>query len=297
MGDGAPSVLTIVNLGTEGSYGGGASSPIVVPITGGSATGLYEPILDQGKRGIAARDFGSYKGPVRAEASLEGDAYNAVIDILAASIIGAGGSLSSSPSSLGMILSGGSGSAKAVGLGVTDLTIRFNRAEGALTYSASMIGQKVTSEAALSVAHDVGKPLMGWNCTITMGDVVGCLIEGEWSLSREWALLYCGTATPGGIGEEYPSNIYAGPLEVTARFTVDFVGQADLDVAIDKTQGAVTTVFEDEDDANTLTIAAPLMDYADGPFELDHSGTFVTLVYSCRALYKTADSSGPITIT
>ena len=293
MGSGASSVLTIVNLGTEGSYGGGASSPIVVPITGGSATGLYEPVLDQGKRGIAARDFGSYKGPARAEASLEGLVYNSVIDVLAASIIGAGGTLSSSPSTLGMILSGGSGSAAAVGLGVTELTIRFNRAEGALTYSASMTGQKVTSEAALGVAHDVSKPLMGWNNTISLGGVTGCLVEGEWSLSREWGLLYCGT----GADAEYPSNIYAGPLEVTARFTIDFVGQADLDVAINKTQGAVSTAFSDEDDANTLTIASPLMDYADGPFELDHSGTFVTLVYSCRALYNTSNDTGPITIT
>jgi len=290
---GASSVLTIANLGTEGSYGGGAAAPIVVPITGGSATGLYEPILDQGKRGIAARDFGSYKGPVRAEASIEGFAYNSVIDILAASIVGTAGSLSSSPSTLGMILSGGSGSIEAVGLGVTELTISFNRAEGALTYSASMIGQKATSESTIATAHDVSKPLMGWNCTISLGGVTGCLIEGEWSLSREWALLYCGT----GADAAYPSNAFAGPLEVTSRFTVEFEGQADIDVAIDKTQGAVSTAFSDEDGANTLTIAGPLVDYADGPLELDHGGTFVTLVYSCRALYKASTDEGPITIT
>lgn len=293
MGDGNTSALVIASLGTEVSYGGGASSAIVVPITGGAVAGLYEPVLDQGKRGIAARDFGSYKGPARAEASIEGLAYKDVIDVLAASIVGSGGALSSSPSTLGMILSGGSGSAKAVGLGATELTVRFNRAEGALTYSASMTGKKATSEAALATSHDVGKPLMGWNCTVSVGGVTGCLIEGEWSLSREWALLYCGT----GADAEYPSNAYAGPLEVTARLTVEFVGQADLDVAIGKTQGAVSTAFSDEDDGDMITIAAPLMDYADGPFELDHSGTFVTLVYSCRALYDTNNEEGPITIT
>ena len=294
MGSGSSSALTLANLGSESSYGSGADTGvIVVPITGGSATGLYEPVLDQGKRGKAARDFASYKGPVRAEASLEGFAYDDVITHLASSIIGSGGSLNSSPLTLGMTLSCGNGAVKAVGLGVTELTIRFNRAEGALTYSASMIGQKVTSEVVLATSHDVAKPPMGWNCTISLGGVTGCLIEGEWSLSREWALLYCGT----GASAEYPSNAYAGPLEVTARFTVDFVGQADLDVAINKTQGAVSTAFLDEDDANGVTIAAPLFDYADGPFELDHSGTFVTLVYSGRALYKTADDTGPITIT
>lgn len=293
MGEGAPSVLTIANLGTEASYGAGAASPIVVPITGGGASGLYEPILDQGLRGIAARDFGSYKGPARAEASLEGLVFKSVIDILKASIIGSGGTLSSSPSTLGMILSGGSGSIEAVGLGVTELTIRFNRAEGALTYSASMIGQRATSESALGVSHDVSKPLLGWNCTISLGGVTGSLVEGEWSLSREWALLYAGT----GANAEFPSNAYAGALEVTARFTIDFSTSADLDVALDKTQGAVSTAFSDEDDANTVTIAAPLMDYADGPIELDSSGTYITLVYSCRALYNIAGGTGPITIT
>ena len=292
MGSGAPSVLTIAKIGTEGSYGAGTTT-LVVPITGGGASGLYEPVLDQGLRGVAARDFGSYKGPARAEASLEGLVYKTVIDILKASIIGSGGTLSSSPSTLGMILSGGSGAIWAKGLGVTELTLRFNRAEGALTYSASMIGQRAISTSALGVLHQVGKPLMGWKAAITIGSLSGCLIEGEWSLSREWALLYCGT----GDNAAFPSNAYAGALEATARMTIDFTASADLDVALNKTQGAVTTAFSDEDGSNTITVAAPLMDFADGPIELDSSGTFITLVYSCRALYKTADGTGPISIT
>ena len=291
MGSGAPSVLTIGKIGVESGYGAGTTT-LTVPITGGGASGLYEPILDQGKRGIPARDFGSYKGPARAEASLEGDAFKDVIDILKASIIGSGGSLSSSPSTLGMILSGGSGAAHAKGLGVTELTLRWSRAEGPVTYSASMLGQKAVKASTLSAAHDVGKPLVGWKTVVTVGEITGCSVEGELSLSRPWALLYCGT----GDDAAFPSNAYAGPLEVTGRLTVDFSTSADLDVAFNKEQGDVTIAFADEDGSDDVTATMPEVDFSDGPVEIDHSGEFITLVFSIRAVYDTDAESGPISI-
>jgi len=292
MGEGTPSSLSIAKLGLEGAYGAGTAT-LVVPFTAAGLAGLFDPVLDQGLRGIAAKDFGSYKGPARAEGSLEGYAFKPVIDMLVASIIGSGGILSSSPSTLGFTLADGTGAINGRGLGVTELTIRFNRAEGAVTYSASFLGQKVVPTGPIGTSHDVAKPPMGWKAVSSLAGVSGEVIEGEFSLSREWALFYGGS----GVDAAYASNAYAGPLEATGRFTVDFSLLADLDVVLNKTQGAVSVTVADEDGANGFTLDAPLADFGDGLFELDRSGVYVTLALSCRFLYDESTGQGPISIS
>lgn len=273
---GSPSTLCAMSIGG-----------VTVPITGGSVSGLHEPILDQGLRGVAAKDFGSYKGPFRAEVSAEGLANAAIIDQLATSIIGAAGSLSATPARLATALSCGGIGMSATECGVTELTIRFNRSEGAVTYSTSMLGWEVSTANVSALTAEI-KPLVGWITTISIGSVAGCVIEGEVSLSREWALLYCG-------GDQYASNSFAGGLECTARFTVEFDTSADATLALDHTKVAVTVTLNDEDSGDAVAIAMPEFYLSDGPVEIDSSGIYATLVFSGRAVYM--DGDGPVSIT
>ncbi len=278
MGSGAPSVLTAMSIGGT-----------TVPITGGSVSGLHEPILDQGLRGIAAKDFGSYKGPFRAEVSAEGLANSAVLISLATSIIGAGGTLSSSPARLAANLGSGGIGISATECGVTELTIRFNRSEGGVTYSTSMIGWEVTVGAGPSALTTEIKPLVGWNTTASVAGTGGvCVVEGEISLSREWALLYCG-------GDQYASNSYAGGLECTARFSLDFASGTALSGAIAHDKVAVTVALADEDGGSAVSIAMPNFYLSDSPVEIDFGGTYVMTVISGRAVYM--DATGPVSIS
>lgn len=276
MADGSPSTLCAMSIGG-----------VTVPITGGSVSGLHEPVLDQGLRGVAAKDFGSYKGPFRAEVSAEGLANAAVIAQFAGSIIGSGGSLSPTPLTLPVKLACGGQGLGATECGVTELTIRFNRAEGAVTYSTSMLGWAISITSVAQLTAEI-KPLIGWKTSISIGSVTGCVIEGEVSLSREWALLYCGS-------DEYATASYAGGLECTARFTVEFEEDADAMLAINHTQVAVTVILNDEDAGGAVTIAMPKFYLSDGPVEIDSSGIYATLVFSGRAVYM--DGSGPVSIT
>jgi len=281
MGEGVPSTLTLVKVGEEASYGAGTLTT-VIPVNPPSGSGAYEQILDQGLRGIPARDFGAYQGASRAEVTLEGIAYKAAMSFWT------GGMLSSTPASLAVGINDGGIAYVYTGLLVSELTVRYNSAEGFVTYSVNLIGKEMKSTASFATSHDVGEPPVGWATQVVgPGD---CAIEGEWTLSREIALLYCG-------GEQTPQNAYAGPLEVTARATFDFTSSALVTAFLNKTQGAFSTTFRDSKKNTIFAISAPKMDYGEGPLEIDRSGVYVTLAYSMRALYDLANMTGPVSFS
>jgi len=294
MGEGVPSALTLVKVGEEADYGDGTLTTII-PVNPPSATAPYEQILDQGLRGIAARDFAAYQGAGRVEATLEGPCYPEAMNFWAKGILGAAGFvLGSTPPSFAVAINDGGTAYVYKGLMVSELTIRYNAAEGLVTYSTNLIGQKMATTGAFATSHDVSDPPRGWMAYATMGVSPACVIEGEWTLSREIALLYCASSNVAAEAQ-YPKNAYAGPLEVTARATLDFTAAALVTRYLNKTQEAFQVAFTY--DAHGLTITAPKMDFGEGPVEIDRSGTYVTLAYSMRALYDLDTMTGPVTIT
>lgn len=274
MGEGVPASQSAVKIGTEGTWGDGGADTLI-PVTGVSVASVHENILDQGLRGFPARDFGAYQGPSRAEVSLEGLAFEEALSPLAACVIG-GAVVSSSPSSLTVAVSdGGIAAYEASGLLVSELSIRFSAAEGAVTYSASLVGKEIASIGAFGGPGIVEDPFVGW-----MAAGPANLIEGEWTFSREIGLLYTG----GGATGYLPTNAYAGPLEVTARATYDIAASSLIADFLNKVQSSYTVTFTNPDTAGTLAIAASKMDICDGPFEVDRTGVFVTVAFSMRAL-------------
>lgn len=293
MGEGTPACMSAVKISLEGSWGAGGAATLI-PVTGVSLTSPHEQILDQGFRGIPARDFGAYMGPVRAEASLEGLAFAEALEPLVNRMLGASGGagayeLGSSPSSLTIAVSDGSEAAyEGRGLMMSELSIRFSAAEGAVTYSASLIGKEIASVSTFAGPGTVEDPFLGWMASASLAGISAELIEGEWTFSREIGLLY--TAT-GGANPELPSNAYAGPLEVTARATFDFSEAALVESYLDKDQGQYAVTFTNPSPAATLAITMVKADLGDGPFEVDRTGVFTTLAYSMRAIYEIGDDT------
>ncbi len=185
---------------------------------------------------------------------------------------------------------GGSGGIgiSAANCGVTELTIRFNRSEGGVTYSTSMIGRTATVGAAPSALTDAIEPLVGWKTTAAVGGTGGaCVVEGEISLSREWALLYC-------AGTQYASNSYAGGLECTARFSLDHSASTALSGAVAHSKVAVSITLA-ADAGASVSISMPHFYLSDSPVEIDFGGTYAMTVISGRAVYL--DGEGPVSIS
>ena len=178
------------------------------------------------------------------------------------------------------------------GLKVAELSIRFSAAEGAVTYSASLIGKEIAAlGSAFAGPGTVKDPFMGWMAaSAALAGVDAALIEGEWTFSREVGLLY--SAAGGATPSEVPTNAYVGPLEVTARATFDFEEAALVESYLDKDQSAYSVTFNNTGTSETLAIAAALMDLGDGPFEIDRTGVFTTIAYSMRALYVIPEPAG-----
>ena len=275
MPDGGPSLLTIVKIGFESAFGDG-NVDTVAPVTAVSLRPANATVLDNAKRGVAAADFGAFQGPGRGEGSMEGMAYPEIFGRLAYAILGAGSAasatLGSDPPTLGIQGSyGGVVGLIGKGMCVTELTYRFNAAEGAATFSSSFLGKQVIGAGGtLVVSHDVTDPIMGWHGYSTFG----CITEGEFTLSREWGLLYCAN-TAAGENKKYAAGAYAGPLSVTGRLTVDLTAESQIDRFLDKTQDELVMTFTDpETSGGSIGFTFQKLDYADAPLDVDISGIF-----------------------
>jgi len=130
------------------------------------------------------------------------------------------------------------------------------------------------------------KPCVGWKTSVS--GLGNCVVEGEITLSREWALLYCG-------GDQYASNAYAGPLECTARFTTDFASTGDVNNVLSHGHGAVAVGFATDEGVSGGGISIPNFYFADGLSEIDTGGVYSRFVVSGRGTYE--DGDGPASIS
>ncbi len=295
--------LTKVGLAKEPSWGTTTAPTVLLPVAPPTFSLPFEQILDQGLRGIAAMDFGAYQGVGRAEASLAGPAYPELVGFFFKGILGAESktgetapythtfSLASTLPSFSIQDENGIQPYRYIGMLLGELGLSYSSAEGALNYTASLTG-KTKEDVTASIPADASlMPFLGWTVYATINDVGAvCVIEGEWTLSREIALVYCGSVAEGGT--QYPVRAYAGPLEVTGRATLDFLANSDVSRYLSKYQGPFVLDFEYGSGAGLkkLTLTATEMDFGEGPVEIDRSGVHLTLAYSMRAIYNTTDA-------
>ena len=305
------SALTKVGLALEPIWGTSTAPSILLPVTPPTFSLPFEQILDQGLRGIDARDFAAYQGVGRAECSLEGPAYPEEIGFFFKGMLPSETSIAEGviwahtfkllgvPLSFSIQDDNQVQTHRYVGMMLSELGLSYSLAEGSLTYTTSFTGKTKVDESDPIPLDATSSPFLGWMAYATIGGAAACVIEGEWTFSREIALVYCGT-TPAG-GTQSPINAYAGPLEVTGRATLDFLTPSDVDLYLNKSQVPFVLDFEygkpplPPADMKKLTITATKMDFGEGPVEIDRSGVHLTLAYSMRALYNTTDE-GPIQV-
>jgi hypothetical protein len=307
---------TAVGIGRETAWGTAPSTLYTVPVNPPSFTDTYEQILDQGLRGIAAKDFSSSQGAGVSEASLEGVGYPEEIGWFLYGIAGTIStsgtaapythtfSLDASPPSFTIedqphvTPPGGSDENKAYqykGSYCNSLTLRFSAAEGALSWTAGFRGLPSggTVSPTSLIAETANAPFLGYYGQVSLGgDSFARLVDCEWTFSREVVMQHTAQNT------QNPVFGYSGELEVTIRATMEFHADEDLARYRNNTQPAFSVTFTRGSGASqkTLIINCPSISFLEGAPEIDRSAVNVRLTMTARALYDSG-ISGPVEFT
>tara|TARA_Y100000310_G_scaffold3579_1_gene4468 strand:+ start:2963 stop:4021 length:1059 start_codon:yes stop_codon:yes gene_type:complete len=316
----------VVGIAVQTAIGTPVNPTIMVPVMPGTfkANEIFEPVLDRGRRGIDAMDFGSQRGVGITEITWEGEVQQgnasekAPIGYLLDNLLGA----SSTATQIGatvaydhrLILgttkeyltvehdSGGITGAndrRFSGFRPHEITVSWNAGEGSLKYSVTGRSRSATGVTAQTLTDNLGDPWMGWqgdgdgsdSAVVFDGNTdFARLVSGEWRFSREVEPFYASS------NSRDVSDIYLGPLEVTVDLVLDYSIVTDLAAFRADNQRELSTRWSvGVNDSNlnwrSFGIGAVVVTLSDAPAELDSSGQSVKLGLTGRCLYST--SNGP----
>jgi hypothetical protein len=309
----AISSLTKVGFAKETTWGSySTATPVAIPTNPPTFTEPMETVLDEALRGIASKDFGSYRGVRRLEGSMEGPFYPDECGHFLSMIMGSTTASGSGPTTNSFALgvatpsysvtventespSGTVRQYRYTGCLATSLTLKFSAAEGLFTYAINVVGNAHTtaSGVAIGAVSTTAAPFMGWQTTASAGGTPYTrLIDVEYTLERPVELIY--TAT----NSQFASAGYAGPLAITAKATMDFPTYTDYLMFLNKVQNEwkTTTWYGSGSTLREVVVRCTNMDFADDAATIDRSGITLRLGLSMRGLYNVTDQ-GPVWIS
>ena len=336
----ALSVSQKVVLAREDIYGvTNTSSPPekAIPVETANVNLMTDPFLDQAKRGAASLDGEVYETVKHAEGTIEGPFFADEAAYFIMALMGdeeavTTGATTADPSTHSFVAKTDFSNPQAnsltidiiddaqdfayQGCYVSALTMRFSAAEGILTYSASIFGStQLLAQELNNPAFAEVPALFGWtgqvkrstgagsktaddqNAIWAGGQVVTALIDAEFTFNRPTAPTYTARNN---------QNLFRadpGPLEVTARFTMDFDSTQVPTAAqlateyrdntrkgwiFHLTNNASGALFEDRE----ILIYIPIAAIIDQPLEVDRSETAIRLNLGVRAIHNSA-MTGP----
>ena len=296
------SALSKLGFGLESTWGTAVVATTLLPVRNlKTVVADYKQELDDGVRGVAAKDFGAYQGTGQGSVEWEGDFYPEELGYFLKLIMGGAAvtgigpydhtfSLASNPASLTLeesILA-----KKWAGMVLSDLGLKFSAAEGKLTYTAKMVGKTAVDVTPAAVSDATVAPFLGWQASLQIGGAGNTrLLDLSLDFKRPVELLYTANNT------KDPSAAAIGPLEVTGKATFDY-DTTELGYYLSKTQNAfvATLGYGTGAGQKQLVFTGTKTDYGDGPVEIDRGKTYVTLAASLRFLHNTTDG-GPCKIT
>lgn len=297
---------TQVGIAIETVFGTAVNPTQGVPLNEFSDQTMYDVILDNGLRGIAAMDFKTQQGSGHSELTLEGLAYPEEIGYLIKLIMGAvatAGSgpythtftLGASPQSLtieGDIIPGTNGALRYKGCRVGQVAFSFDAAEGVLAYSASLMGQISTKVTAQNPARTENNPWEGWRAVITSSGHANRVVSAELTFTRDLEVKHTGTNT------QDARYINVGPLRVEGRLVLAAEDMTDYDNFKSHLSQSFQLQLDYGSGANqkTLTFLMTSCNFADGPLEIDRSGVGVVFALPIRGIYNATDA-GPAKVT
>lgn len=313
----ALSATEIVGLSVQPTLGTPVTPTVLVPVQPGTfrVDESFEQILDQGRRGPDSLDFSAVQGVGLSTITWEGFlnhgnvAEAAVLGYLLDNLLGANSTstqIAATASYDHRLILGttkeyltiehsalaGANDRRFEGCRVTEVRIRFNRGEGALSYTVSLQGRSATAVTAATLTDNSRTdPHRGWEGVVLVDGVSNTrLLSAEWIIRRSAEPWYSGDNT-----QDF-SELYLGPLEVLVNSLVfDFNALTDLTAFRSKNQAELSTLFRigtiDTATERTFAIGSIVTDLGDGPAQLDNSNNNFRLALTARCLHSTA--SGP----
>lgn len=296
----------IVAFGKETTFGTPVSPTIAIPVTDFSMSPTFEPIYDEGRRGLVSMDYSYDQGAGHSEWTMEGLAYPEEIGHLIYMILGTVAVTGADPyvhvftvgtappsyTIIERVTSGANGSRQFSGARVTSLTFSWNAGEGALAYSVQGLARIPTTVAADgTVAAVDAEAWPSWNQVVVSTDLAGLVTSGEITITREGQIVHVGEAsqdarhiTQGGVRVEgnMLSIIEDDLTGIHAKYLAG------------TTQSLVVT-FDIDPDNRSIIFTMTAANLAATPVDIDRSGVSVFNRINFRALHNATDS-GPIQI-
>jgi hypothetical protein len=257
--------------------------------------------FDQGRRGVASRDFDAVPDGAHGEFQCEGFVYPVFFGYLMLGLFGSetisGAAdpythtfkMAATPPSFTMeetVLAGASGGLRYTGFRPGNVNLQWDAASGAVTYSTtgmSLAPTKVTP--ALSAPTAELRPFSGWGCTITSANLTSRVASGECDISRELQVVHTST------GVQTPRFINCGPIAIEGKLKVSVEDLTDFDAVLADTRQSLVLTFTQvgATPARSIVITMTNVVLNAAPLEWDRGGVSVFATYTFRALYNPTD--------
>lgn len=299
------SALSRLGLAKEAQWGTPVVASKFLPVKDFKPTDDIKMIIDEGIRGVAAKDFGAYAGTRLGQLEYGGDFYPDVAPFFILGILGkdtVSGSapythlfqLDPNPPSFTIEDYNGNNSRQFAGAMISELGLKFATDSGALEHTLKLMSKASTVLGSPTTAtYGTIAPLLGWQAALTVGGsaVDGRLLAFELNLKRTLKEMF------GANNSQDPSKIHAGILEVTGKMTFDMPDDNELEHYLLNDQPAIAVTLSNGGAGAALTsIVFTLTKCLFEKANSDRSQEHVRLDAQIRGIYNTTDA-GPVAIT
>lgn len=292
------SALSYLGLSKETAWGTPVTAAKWLPVKTMSPVDDIKTIIDEGKRGLAAKDFGLYQGTRLASLDYSGDFFVDVVPYLILAILGKDTvtgtapythnfQLDPAPPSLTLQDYNGFNERQFAGARLSELGLKFTTDTGALEWTAKAMSKVSATTTKSTPTFGTTAPLLGWQASMTIGAVaVLRLLAFELTIKRTLKEIF------GANNSQDPSNILAGIIEVTGKLTFDMQDDTELTHYLSNDQpAAVITLTQGANVNLVITLTKCAFEKA----QTDRSQEFVRLDAQIRGIYNVTDA-GPCQI-
>lgn len=293
------SQLSHVGLAREAVWGTALPAAKFFPSKNPKFEDDIKRILDQGKRGSAATDFGAWGGTRLGRLEHDGDFYPDVPPYFLLGILGQVNTTGVGPYTHVFTLAatppsftitdyyGGAQARQFAGAMVESLDLKFATESGALEWAVKLAAKASTQVATPTPTFGSLAPFLGWQAALTLAGGGNTKLLGfELNMKRTLSPIF------GANNSQDPNKMYAGPLEVTGKITFDMADETELNYYLNNTQPTLSLVLTSG--TNTITIALSKCDFEKAT--VDRSQEYVRVDSPIRGHYNATDA-GPAKIT
>ncbi len=291
-------ILSHLGLAKEVTWGTAVAAAKWLPIKDFKPVDEIKYPLDQGKRGIAALDFGAYQGTRLGNLDYGGDFFPDVPPYFLLGVLGKDTVTGVGPYTHAFQLDPAPPSFSIsdyygverqwAGARVSELGLKFATDTGMLEYGVKMLSKASAIVTTTTPTIGTTAPFLGWQAAFSVAGtgVVGRLLAYEVTFKRILKEIF------GANNSQDPSAIYVGGLEVTGKLTVDMPDDNELLHYLNNDQPAIQVVLT----SGTNTITILMTKCAFEKATIDRGQEFVRLDAQIRGLYNTTDA-GPAKVT